>query len=207
MLDLVSIPMAQSATQVNLLLGGGIDSTALIAYYISRKASVRGIHFNYGQPSLVGESLSVSMLSQHYSIPVTTVDLGISIASTQGEYHCRNALLLLAAASVLHVRRGILAIGIHSGTPYYDCSLSFMTDIQRLLDGYFGGAVQVEAPFIELTKKDIFDFCQLMNVPIKMTFSCERRGDFPCSECPSCKDRRMLDESFRNMQSKNDSTN
>ena len=158
--------MAQSCVQVNLLLGGGIDSTALIVYYLSRNASIRGIHFNYGQPSLTGERRSISMLSQHYGISVTTVDLGLSIASIRGEYYCRNALLLLAAASVLQVRQGILSIGIHSETPYYDCSSSFMTDIQRLVDGYFGGAIQVEAPFLKLTKSNIFDFCRLKKVPI-----------------------------------------
>lgn len=187
--------LIQPDTQINLLLGGGIDSAALIAFYLSRGVTLRGIHFNYGQPSLDGERRSVVALSKHYKISVTTIDLGLSIVSTYGEYHCRNATLLLAAASIFPAKQGILSLGIHSGTPYYDCSLSFLTDIQRLFDGYFGGAVQVEAPFIEFTKKDIFEFCRLNKVPMEITFSCERRGDRPCGECPSCLDRRMPDAS------------
>lgn len=187
--------MFQPDAQINLLLGGGIDSAALIAFYLSRGATVRGIHFNYGQPSIYGERRSVLALSQHYAIPVTTIDLGLSIISTRGEYHCRNAILLLSAASIFPAKQGRFSIGIHSGVPYYDCSKSFITEIQRLFEGYFGGSIQVEAPFLEFTKEDVFKFCRLAQVPIELTFSCERRGDSPCGQCPSCIDRRILHES------------
>ncbi|MBD2186430.1 7-cyano-7-deazaguanine synthase [Aerosakkonema funiforme] len=187
--------MLPSDAQINLLLGGGIDSSALIAFYLARGATVRGIHFNYGQPSLDGERRSILALSQHYAIPLTTVDLGLSIVSAQGEYHCRNATLLLAAASIFPAKQGRFSIGIHSGTSYYDCSKIFMADIQRIFDGYFGGCIQVEAPFLEFTKADIFNFCTLAQVPVELTFSCERRGDFPCGQCSSCLDRRILHES------------
>jgi len=198
---MISSFATQPDITINLLLGGGIDSAALIAYYLSRGATVRGIHFNYGQPSIEGERRSVLALSQHYRIYVTTVELGFSMVSTQGEYHCRNATMLLAAASIFSTQGGIFSIGIHSGTPYYDCSQLFMVDIQRLFEGYFAGVIQVEAPFLEFTKKDIFEFCHLNKVPLEITFSCERRGDYPCGECPSCGDRRILDGTYRNLPS------
>lgn len=188
--------MPQSDAQVNLLLGGGIDSAALIAFYISRGSTVQGIHFNYNQPSFEGERCAVLALAQYYNISLNTIDLGLKIACTQGEYHCRNATLLLASASILPTKQSRFAIGIHAGTPYYDCSQAFLEDIQRILNGYFAGSVQVEAPFIEFTKKDIFKYCQIAKVPIEITFSCERHGAIPCGECPSCLDRRALDESF-----------
>jgi 7-cyano-7-deazaguanine synthase len=184
----------QPDAKINLLLGGGVDSAALIAFYLSRGVTVRGIHFNYSQPSLEGERRSVLALSKYYRIPITMIDLGLNIVDTQGEYHGRNATLILAAVSIFPAKQGIFSIGIHSGTPYYDCSLSFLGDIQRLLDGYFGGVIQVEAPFIEFTKKDIFEFCRQNQVPVNLTFSCERRGDVPCGECLSCQDRKMFNE-------------
>lgn len=189
--------MLQSEAQVNLLLGGGVDSAALIAFYLSRGSTVRGVHYNYNQPSFEGERRAVLALAQHYSISLKTIDLGLKIACTQGEYHCRNATLLLASASILPTKQSRFAIGIHAGTSYYDCSKEFLEDIQRIFNGYFSGSVQVEAPFIEFTKKDIFKYCKNAEVPIDITFSCERRGDIPCGECPSCLDRRALDESFR----------
>ena len=195
---MISSFATQPDITINLLLGGGIDSAALIAYYLLRGATVKGIHFNYGQPSMEGERRSILALSQHYGIYVTTVDLGFSMTSIQGEYHCRNATMLLTAASIFSAKGGIFSIGIHSGTPYYDCSQLFMVDIQRLFEGYFSGTIQVEAPFLEFTKTDIFEFCHLNQVPIEITFSCERQGDYPCGKCPSCKDRRMLDEGYGN---------
>ena len=86
------------------------------------------------------------------------------------------------------------AIGIHSCTPYYDCSQSFVNDIQRLFDGYFNGSIQVEAPFLELTKGEILSLCDKLKVPVEITYSCERSSDIPCGECLSCIDRRGLNE-------------
>lgn len=188
--------MFQPDADVNLLLGGGIDSAALIAFYLSRGLTVKGIHFNYNQPSFEGECHAVLALTRHYNISLNTINLGLKIACTQGEYHCRNATLLLASASILPTKQGRFAIGIHAGTPYYDCSKAFLEDIQQIFNGYFAGGVQVEAPFIDFTKKDIFKYCKIAKVPIEITFSCERRGDIPCGECPSCLDRRALDASF-----------
>jgi 7-cyano-7-deazaguanine synthase len=181
---------------VNLLLSGGVDSAGLIAFYLSRGSTVTGIHFNYNQPSIEGERRAVLALTQHYNISFSTIDLGLQIACTNGEYHCRNATLLLTAASIFPLKKGRFAIGIHAGTPYYDCSKAFVEDMQRIFDGYFAGSVQVEAPFIDFSKKEIFKYCEIAKVPMKLTFSCERRGDRPCGECPSCLERKELDENF-----------
>ena len=171
-----------------------MDSAALLSFYLSRGAKVRGVHFDYGQPSLAGERLSVLALSRHYDVAVETRCLGLSVAHTEGEYHCRNALLVLAAASVApRVRLGI-AVGIHAGPPYYDCTPAFVGDMQRVLDGYHGGTMRVEAPFLEFSKRDVFDYCLENGVPVDLTFSCERGSDRPCQRCASCKDRRALGE-------------
>lgn len=182
------------SSEVRVLLGGGLDSTALIPFYLSRADIVRGVHFHYGQPSVEGEWRSVLKIAEHYAVPVEKHQLGLRITNVRGEYFCRNAVLLLGAASILDSAGGRLSLGIHAGTPYYDCSRSFLADVQRLLDGYFGGTVQVEAPFVDFTKRDIFDFCLRHRVPVDLTFSCERWSVGPCGRCRSCEDRLMLRE-------------
>jgi 7-cyano-7-deazaguanine synthase len=120
--------------------------------------------------------------------------LGFAVECTEGEYHYRNALLVLAAASIAqHAHVGI-AIGIHAGPPYYDCTPAFVDDMQRVLDGYHGGSTRVEAPFLEFSKRDIFDFCLGNGVPVELTFSCERGSNRPCQQCASCEDRMALSE-------------
>lgn len=186
----------RTSSEVCVLLGGGLDSTALIPFYLSRGDAVRGVHFDYGQPSVEGERRSVLGIAEHYAVPVEKVELGLSITNVRGEYFCRNAVLVLGAASILDNSGGRLSLGIHAGTAYYDCSSPFLADVQRLLDGYFGGTVQVEAPFVEFTKRDVFDFCLRNRVPVDLTFSCERRSDCPCGGCRSCEERLMLREGY-----------
>lgn len=186
--------VGQDLAEVNLLMSGGIDSTALVAFYLSRDVLVKGFHFNYGHPSFAAEKRAVEKISSHYKISVSTIDLGLSIASNKGEYYCRNATLLFSAASISSSKSARFAIGIHKGTPYYDCSNAFVDDIQRIFDGYFNGSVQIEAPFLELTKGEILSLCNELKVPVEITYSCERNSDSPCGECLSCIDRRVLNE-------------
>ena len=181
-----------SFSEVTVLFSGGIDSTALIALYLSRDIAVNGIHFDYGQPSFLGEKRAVQYVSAYYQISVETVRLGLAIGDVKGEYHCRNALLLMSAAGILSSNSARFAVGIHSGTPYYDCSSAFLKDVQKVFDGYFNGCVQVEAPFLELSKKDIIEICKIHDVPIGLTYSCERHSESPCGKCLSCIDRELL---------------
>ena len=103
-------------------------------------------------------------------------------------------MFLLGAAGILDSTSARLSLGIYAGTPFYDCSVPFLDDVQRLFDGYFGGTVRVEAPFVEFTKRDVFDFCLCHQVPVDLTFSCERQSAYPCGECRSCEERLMLRE-------------
>jgi 7-cyano-7-deazaguanine synthase len=177
--------------EVFLLMGGGLDSTALIPFYHDRNRTVRGIHVDYGQPSAAGERRAALAVCQHYALPFHPLDLGLSLACQQGEYRGRNALLLLAAVSLAPAPRSV-AIGIHAGVPYYDTTATFLADINRLFDGYTSGAAHAEAPFLEFSKADVYAYGLHAGVPFNLTFSCERSSGPPCGVCPSCQDRSVL---------------
>ncbi|NPV81331.1 MAG: ATPase [Firmicutes bacterium] len=177
---------------VNILLSGGIDSTALVHLYLSQGIAVLGFHVNYGQPTAEREMASAYAVAAYYDIPLTMARIQPTPGMRGDEFLCRNALLVLAACSSLAPGSNRVAIGIHSGTPYYDCSSGFLQDMQRILDGYYGGLVTVEAPFLQWTKPEIFHYCKKYGVPIHLTYSCERNGDHPCGQCPSCHDRGRL---------------
>lgn len=87
-----------------------------------------------------------------------------------------------------------IAIGVHSGVPYYDSTEMFIADSLNILDGYFNGTVLLDAPFLSFTKHQIYEYCIENNVPLELTYSCERGNMLPCGICPSCKDRRLLNE-------------
>jgi 7-cyano-7-deazaguanine synthase len=47
------------------------------------------------------------------------------------------------------------------------------------------------APFATWTKQDIIAYCRTRNVPVHLTYSCERGTEPPCGTCLSCKDRSL----------------
>ena len=179
-------------TRVWLLLSGGLDSTACLAFYRRGAFRIACIHVDYGQRSANAETISARRVANHYRVPVTFLRCESSALFDDGAILGRNAFLLLTA--ILHIQNhsGILALGIHSGTQYYDCSSPFVSSMQTLLDGYYDGRMQMAAPFLDWPKHEVYRFSQSNNVPIHLTYSCERGTLPPCEECPSCLDRRSL---------------
>lgn len=182
----------EPAPGVLVLLSGGIDSAALLAHYQKYRRATRALHIDYGQPARTSEWAAARRIAAYYEIPIERVDAGVRPASSDGEFSARNGLLVMMAASMLPGTSQLVALGIHAGTPYYDCTPAFVADLQRVLDGYFRGVVQVDAPFLNATKPEIYAVCRARRVPLRLTYSCETRSRRPCGECRSCLDRRHL---------------
>lgn len=185
---------------VLVLASGGIDSTALIHFYLDQNYRVFCLHFQYGQPSAISEYESVKKISQFYNVPLEVINLDLVLKKRKDEYIGRNALFILIALS-LSISDGFkrIAIGINFSSQYYDCSTSFSEDIQRIIDGYYSGTIQVEAPFLKITKHQIIDYCIKNEIPLELTYSCLRDNFKPCGKCDACKDRSELIEVRRNM--------
>jgi len=176
--------------------GGGTDSTALIAYYLARGFDIQGVHFDYGQPSFPGERHAVETICGYYAVPIRYVEVRPRLMiKSSAEYPGRNALFVLLATQLLEHRTGLVSLGIHLGTPYYDCTPIFVRQMQHVLDGYFGGSIVLDAPFLHFHKQDIYAYCREHSVPVDLTYSCERNPNTPCGECFSCLDRRQYDSS------------
>ena len=174
---------------VVVLASGGIDSTALIHRYKAAGEQIKIIHFQHGQPSGRSEYRAVRLVSRRYGLKVKVVRLGFNMFLRGNELLGRNALFVLIASS-LSPPPARISLGIHQGPEYYDISPGFVADCQRILDGYFGGTVSLEAPFLNDTKLDIINYCRRGKVPLHLTYSCQMKNSPPCGRCPSCLDRR-----------------
>src|SRR6266568_5829266 len=140
-----------------VLLSGGLDSAAAVAFYRRLGHDVTGLFVAYGQPVREHERESAHAVAVHYDLVLAEISVaGGMIDYSRGEIRGRNALLLFAALMFTPLRSGILALGIHSGTPYYDCSEHFANDLQRIADGYSGGRIALGMPFLKWTKPMIF---------------------------------------------------
>lgn len=179
--------------EVLLLASGGIDSTALLDFYLKRKSNIECIHFQYEQPSAKSEEEAFHKIIEYYRVRGEIIRLKFNMARRKDEVSCRNALFVLIASS-LGISPVRIALGIHFDSPYYDCTKSFINDCQKILDGYYSGTIRVEDPFIDFTKKDILNYCKSNDVPVNLTYSCLRKNDPPCGMCPACFDRVKYNE-------------
>ncbi len=175
-----------------LLLSGGIDSTACLAFYLKEGFHVECLHISFGQPASRHERIAAERVARHFDVPLKILRWSGSADFMAGEIVGRNAFFLLGALVEIGENTGILAIGIHAGTPYFDCSRAFLSSMQAVFDGYCDGQVRLAAPFIDWSKQQVFAFCKSEGVPIDLTYSCEKGMDQPCGECLSCRDRRAL---------------
>jgi len=175
-----------------ILLSGGIDSTACVHYYLHEKFHVQAVFIDYGQKARMQELSSAKKIAKHYKVELKKIVFTSPQKFSSGEITGRNAFFVVSAIMCNQDFYGIISLGIHSGTPYYDCSESFTKTINELLNGYTDGRVMIDTPFLKWNKKMIFEYCKNNNVPIHLTYSCENGVVPPCGKCLSCLDRRGL---------------
>jgi 7-cyano-7-deazaguanine synthase len=179
-------------TKALVLLSGGVDSAAC-AHFLKRKHDVEGLFIDYGQPALQYEREASSKTADAQGFQVISATVRIPVAVRAGEVQARNGLLVLLALSVCQAGTGLIAMGLHSGTPYYDCSPAFADRIDDLIQEYSMGKIRFFAPFITWRKNEIFEYCRVNGLDLSSTYSCESGTMPPCGRCLSCQDRAQLD--------------
>ena len=175
-----------------ILLSGGIDSAACVQFYVDLERTITCLFVDYGQRSAEPERQSATAVSSHYRVPLEQLTVSGPRTFAEGEVPARNGLLLVSALMHFPARTGTIAIGLHSGTAYYDCTPSFLSNVNEMFAGYTDGRVRCEAPFLDWDKAAIWEYCHKTNVPVEITYSCERGDAPPCGRCLSCLDRRSL---------------
>jgi 7-cyano-7-deazaguanine synthase len=175
-----------------VLLSGGMDSaTALAMLRRASGAHIEALFVDLGQLARREECTGARELADHFD--VTLRELSVSgLASGVGEIPGRNLLLVSTALTVRAGLPGTIVLGIHAGTGYFDCGEQFLGSVQRLIDGYHGGGVQLSAPFLHMNKGEVARLAEAHEVPLALTYSCER-ADGPCGMCASCGDRLRID--------------
>jgi 7-cyano-7-deazaguanine synthase len=175
-----------------VLLSGGIDSFAC-AHFLSRNDfSLSAVFVDYGQVAVGPELAASGRICALLGVERSVVRLAREpiIRFGAGEIPGRN-LVLLSAATLL-MPRGVIALGIHAGTRYFDCSCSFVDQAGRLLAECTDGAAELFAPFLRWTKRDVVAYARSEGLDLALTYSCEAGAEPPCGICSSCRDRKAL---------------
>lgn len=177
-----------------MLLSGGIDSMATVHFFLSLGRKPCAIFIDYGQAALSRERKSAKLVSTHFNIQLFFAHWSAVIRKQAGYIPGRNGFLLMAGLMEKPPSVRTIALGIHAGTSYSDCTHDFVDRMQKVFDVYSNGKVHISSPFMDFEKNEIYSYCREYNLPFDLTYSCEA-GPKPCGKCLSCKDRELLNAS------------
>lgn len=165
-------------------------------YYNVRKFELDlSTMFEYSDCSLLSQNKDSDIPKQSYAQQLAETDG--SPVSTYVPF--RNGLFLASAASMaLSLGAEVIYYGAHSddaaGNAYPDCSDVFNNAMNTAIYEGSGKQLRIEAPFVNLNKKQVVEIGIKLGVPYEMTWSCYEGGDKPCGACGTCRDRRAAFE-------------
>jgi 7-cyano-7-deazaguanine synthase len=197
-----------------VVFSGGLDSTTLLYHLIDLGHEVKAISFDYGQRHRkeldAASKIASNLRIEHRIVDVTgLVAIFGSNALTDhqvdvphGEYSPqtmqvtvvpnRNMIMLsIATGWAIALGYDSVAFGAHSGeyTPYPDCQPAFAAALNAATHVCDASPIEVLAPFVRWSKRDIVLRGKQIKVPFDMTWSCYEGGDEPCGKCSTCLDR------------------
>jgi 7-cyano-7-deazaguanine synthase len=196
-----------------ILLSGGLDSATVLYQAKAQGYDLYALSFDYGQRHkkelVCAEKLALSNTTEWQLLKVSLpwkgsalIDKTIRIPqSTAGVKKIpntyvpsRNIIFLSYAASYAEaIKASKIFIGAnqidYSGYP--DCRQAFLTDFSTAIGkgtrvGVNGKRIKIEAPLINMKKKEIIIKALRLGVPFHQTWSCYKGLKFPCQKCDSC---------------------
>lgn len=176
-----------------VLFSGGVDSGACAHYLAGEGHEVHPLFVDYGQRAAIPEIAAASKLSCAMGLTLHSVKMSMNRSFGAGEIRGRNAFLIFSTIlSSIYDEPCAIALGIHAGTPYYDCTPAFLCSVDRLVAEQSDGRARVIAPFLMWSKRHIFEYFTESKLPLELTYSCEAGEVPPCGVCLSCQDRKRL---------------
>ncbi len=188
-----------STPSVTVLASGGLDSSTCIAYYRAQGLPVRALWVDYGQMAAAAEESAVERLTVYYGIQLRKLCISGLVwqqeqqqASVLYEFQGRNLTLAALALNAAPAEAGLIALGVHAGTPFADCGSSFTELLDKSLAVLSGGLIRLDCPFLYWSKLDVGRYAQACGVPVQLTHSCMTSVPGGCQECEKCRDIQTL---------------
>ena len=175
-----------------VLVSGGLDSMACLRILADQGFKVVGLHVSYGQAAARLEKRAATAVALKMKVPLHQARLSSKHKFGTGELVGRNLMLLSCALFLAEPKPNAIVLGVHQGSPYYDCSPSFIKNIQEQIAEHTNGSTALVTPFLEWEKADILAYIKKSRLPVDLTYSCEEGKNRPCGSCLSCLDRRAL---------------
>lgn len=200
-----------------VLLSGGMDS-AVTAYVAKKECEqLYAITFRYGQAHSKEVSCALTLgtmlgVEKHKVLDLPLNDIGGSSLFDKGEIPTeglgkgipstwvpqRNAIFLAVTfgwAEVVGADTVYIGVNHIDYSGYPDCRPLFIKAINNALNFASkrwvetGDGISIEAPLMDLSKRQIVELGLKLGVPFQNTTSCYKGGEIACGECASCRIR------------------
>lgn len=198
------------------LLSGGLDSTVSLYVARSEGYEAIALSIEYGQRHFreisAARALTKALVIPHYfaalSMPwkgSALLDKAIRLPKDREEQTMakeipvtyvpgRNSVFLSLAMSCAETANAdaiYIGANVMDYSGYPDCRPEYLKAVGDAMwrgtkAGVEGRKVEIRAPLIQLTKKDIVLLGQKLGVPFETTWSCYAGEDKPCGTCDSC---------------------
>lgn len=199
--------MADQKDAILLMISGGPDS-ATLAYKAeqARKAGdckLHGIYLRSGHPSDDMEIQAANDILQRVGGTLEIIDISSTVAALGNlriMIHSQAAImrfgngiaLSIATAYAFQVRATKIMLGLHAddaeeSAEYRQEFLDVIQSASSIVDGV---GIPIEAPFLNMTKSEVFRYGLELGVDYGITWSCIRAGKVHCGQCGACRARR-----------------
>ena len=188
--------------KVALLFSGGIDSM-LLADRAHREGRLGVLVFiSYNQPSIAEERKAVEGWASERGYEVDTVSahimgvhehMGIGAAVEGLRILPGRNMIMIAHAANIALAKGCSVVWYGANADdkdYADCTQNFVCAMNDIV-GASLLAVEIEAPLIDMTKKEIIKEAREVGMDLDKAWSCYEASTFDkaCGACHSCKER------------------
>jgi 7-cyano-7-deazaguanine synthase len=196
------------------ILSGGMDST--LTSYIAKNNgySIIALHFSYGQRTQEKElqcfrnickkldviekyEIDLPFISQIGANALTDETLDIPTDGLSDDIPItyipfRNGIFLSIATAIAERESATsLYIGVvqEDSSGYPDCTKNFINSMIKSINNGTKKQtkIQIVAPLIHISKKDIVNQSYLLQVPLQLTWSCYKNSIKACGVCDSCR--------------------
>lgn len=196
---------------IGLLVSGGLDSLALVYFFLEKKFAVWPIYvkcnLGWEKAEIIWLKKALKSVRSPRLRPLAVLPLSLGHAydknwSRTGKtpshrssdasvfLPARNLLMATQACLFLYAKNvSRLAFGTLKGNPFQDGNRSYFRLLGSVLSKSFGRPIQVIGPFLGKTKKDIA--LRFQHLDLASSFSCiNPKGLMHCGICNKCAERK-----------------
>jgi 7-cyano-7-deazaguanine synthase len=188
-----------------VLLSGGLDSAAALAWSHQNFDEVKALSFLYYLRPF-RERLAVFRLLQHF--PTRLVEAPLPFIKEAADYNPdfrdqapqgyisnRNMIFYSIGAYFAEMQNCDSLIGGHTAEDeeaFPDAGISFFQGLQSLMNEALQmRKIRIELPLSRYSKLQALEKARDWKIPFDCTWSCYWDGIHPCGECISCKEREV----------------